>query len=118
MLFVLCNKLDNLIRYAFHFSRLRSSLFKADEDVGEAENGLEKIESFNGYDFDKQFALRFNEYFKEGIFGKVNISTKASDDVKKEVVEFVLQKVSATDEAFILESTSKNMTYPEYNFFS
>ncbi|XP_065065525.1 uncharacterized protein LOC135691567 isoform X2 [Rhopilema esculentum] len=74
--------------------QLRSSLFKADEDVGESENGLEKIEVFNGYDFDKQFALRFNEYFKEGIFGKVNISTKASDDVKKEVVEFVLQKSS------------------------
>lgn len=74
--------------------RLKSKKFTADQDVVGSENGLIKMERFNGLEFDKQFALKFNEAFKDGIFGTVIITMKESGADAKLLTEFLLQKVN------------------------
>lgn len=74
--------------------RLKSKIFIADEEVGESIGGLVKKETFNGLDFDKQFALKFIDPFKEGGFGKVVVSREENTGDNKVVVDFLLQKVT------------------------
>ena len=54
---------------------------------------MTKTEKFCGLEFDKQFALKFIEPVKEGIFGMVIVKQKENTNQDTLIVELLLQKV-------------------------
>ena len=74
-------------------TRLKSKKFTVDQDAGESADGMVKTEKFSGLEFDKQFALKFNDQVKEEIFGKVVVNRKDNTDKDEFIVDFLLQKV-------------------------
>ena len=90
-------------------TRLKSKKFTVDQDAGESSDGMVKTETFSGLDFDKQFALKFNDQVKEEIFGKVVVNHKDNTGNHKFIVDFLLQKVRITFTHFLKGNFILNM---------
>ena len=69
-------------------------MFRADTNAGESEDLIKK-EYFTGHDFEKQFALIFNDRVPDyGLFGQIAVSRKNDEnDLMQELFSFNLVKV-------------------------